>query len=160
MGVTVSQLEEWAVRQLVAVLQEAFEGTNRGWSYFTDGPPAGFVGSLESLSAEEASQPVAGSSVAAHVYHVNFAMDAYRDWIRGDRTRRDWAESWRVQTVDAEGWQRLLQDMRRAHLELREAIQVGATSSEEAFGAAVASVAHCAYHLGAVRQKLAVFRCR
>lgn len=146
-----SPLEEWAVRQLVAVLQEAFEGSDRDWSYFTDaGPEAGFLRSVQSLSAEEASQPVGGSSVAAHVHHVTFALDASRDWT----------DSWRVQAVDADGWQRLLRDLRRAYSELREEVERRGTSSEEAFGGAVAAVAHCAYHLGAVRQKVALLRNR
>jgi hypothetical protein len=157
----VYQLEEWAVRQLVAVLQEAFEGSDRDWSYFTDeGPQAGLLGSVESLSAEEASRPVAGSSVAAHVHHVTFALDASRDWIRGEWTPRDWTDSWRVQAVDADAWQRLQRDLRRAYSELREEVERRGTSSEEAFGGAVAAVAHCAYHLGAVRQKVALLRGR
>ena len=46
------------VKQLRAVVREAF-----------DGPPDG-------ISAEHASRPVAGTTIAAHVHHAAFALDA------------------------------------------------------------------------------------
>src|SRR5262245_19906310 len=86
--------------QLLAVLREAFEGAER-WSYFTDhGPEAGLFGTLGRLSAAEASRVTGGTSVAAHVYHTLFGLEASAAWIRGDRTKRDWAESWRAKMVD------------------------------------------------------------
>lgn len=62
--------------------------------------------------------------------------------------------------MDADGWQGLLRDLRRAYSELREEVERRGTSSEEAFEGAVAAVAHCAYHPGAVRQKVALLRNR
>jgi len=97
-----------------AVLREALEGPPERWSYFTDNSPdAGLFGTLAPLSAADASRPVAGTSVAAHVHHV----------------------AWARQTVEAH-----------------------ALAGEEAFGGALVAVAHIAYHLGAIRQKIAVVR--
>lgn len=145
--------------QLLAVLREAFEGPPEPWSYFTDNrPDAGLFGTLANLSAADASIPSAGTSIAAHVYHVTFALEAASAWIRGDRTPRKWRESWKVSTVDDAAWSHLLEELRRGYAGLRQAFKSHALSSEEAFGGAVAAIAHTAYHLGAIRQKLASIR--
>jgi len=65
------------IKQLRAVLREAFEGPPERWSYFTDNAPdAGWFGTLDGISAEHASHPVAGTTIAAHVHHAAFALDA------------------------------------------------------------------------------------
>ena len=78
--------KEIAVGQFEAVLRETFEGSPDKWSYFTDpGPEGAFFGTLARLSASEASRLVAGSTIAAHVHHVVFSLDASAAWIRGCR---------------------------------------------------------------------------
>lgn len=145
--------------QLVAVLQEAIEGPKEAWSYFTDNrPDAGLLGTLSGLGAPDASRPVAGTSIAAHLAHVVFGMDVVRDWIRGDRSPRDWSESWRVRSVDDRTWTDLLNELWRAYADLRRAIAERGTSDPVALGGAIGGIAHVAYHLGAIRQKLALLR--
>lgn len=143
--------------QLAAVLQEAVEGSPERWSYFTDsGQKGGFIGTLTPLTAKDASLPVAGTSIAAHVHHVAWGMDATAAWIRGNRKGRNWKESWTITTVDEHAWTRLVGELRRQYEHLRQTILSHALDGEEAFGGAVAAIAHLAYHLGAVRQKIAL----
>lgn len=150
---------ETAIGQMIAVLREAFEGPAERWSYFTDNrPDAGVFGTLAPLSAAEASRPVNGTTIAAHVHHVTFGLAVASARIRGDRTRRDWRESWRVSTVDDGTWERLREDLRRGYEDLREAIASRGASDEQTIGAALAAIAHAAYHLGAIRQKVAGLR--
>jgi hypothetical protein len=147
---------EVVIGQLVSVLREAFEGPQEQWSYFADsGADAGLLGTLAKLSAAEASHPVGGTSVAAHVYHVRFALAASSAWIRGERKSNDWAASWRVNVVDNGGWTQLQEQLRTGYSELLQAIQAGAMTSLPAFGGAVGAIAHVAYHLGAIKQKVA-----
>lgn len=47
------------------------------------------------------------------------------------------------------------QQIQERYQKLRQTIESSAAADQEAFGAAVAVVAHMAYHLGAIRQKLA-----
>ncbi|HEX9942728.1 MAG TPA: hypothetical protein VGG03_11970 [Thermoanaerobaculia bacterium] len=149
---------EATIGQLLAVLCEAFEGAER-WSYFTDhGADAGLLGTLGKLSAAEASRPTGGTTIAAHAHHVVFSLEASSAWIRGDRSRRNWAESWSVTTVDAAAWARLLEELEKGYRDLRQAIEAHASSSVEAMGGAAGAVAHMAYHLGAIRQKVAFSR--
>jgi hypothetical protein len=144
-----------AVDQVNAVLREAFEGTTTSWSYFTDGPPeSALFGTLAKLSAAEASQPIGGTSIAAHVQHTAFGLRVSAAWVRGDRSPNDWKESWAVTTVDDGAWARLQQQLRQDYEALFTAIAGQGGSSVEAFGGAVGAVAHVAYHLGAIRQKL------
>lgn len=148
-----------ALEQIMAVLREAYEGPAHDWSYFTDTRPgAGIFGTLAGTTAAAASTPVAGTSVAAHVYHLTFAMDAAAAWIRRAWTPRNWADSWRVTAVSEEEWTDLLRRLRAGYEVLEDVVRAHALETEEGLGGAVAAVAHAAYHLGAIRQKLAVLR--
>jgi hypothetical protein len=147
--------------QLEAVVREALEGSPERWSYFTDsGQKGGFFGTLTPLTAADASLPLAGTSIAAHVHHVAWGMDATAAWIRGDRKARDWKESWKITSVNEEAWTRLVGELRRQYDHLRQTIQSHALDGEEAFGGALGALAHLAYHLGAVRQKIALLHRR
>ena len=144
----------FVIGELIAVIAEAFEGAGSG-SYFTDhGAAAGWFGTLDRLNAAEASQPIGGTSVAAHVHHMIFSLEASTAWMAGDRSRRDWVDSWRVSDVDPTVWTRMRADLRLGYENLRQVVQREATSSEDALGGAIGVLAHAAYHLGAVRQKL------
>lgn len=134
---------ESAVDHLVAVLREALEGpAEAGWSYFAD-PDGGLLATLEPLSATDASR-------------VSFGLEASAAWIGGDRTPRDWAQSWTVATVTEAGWRELRDELRARYAALRGAVEHHAATSGDAIGGAVGAVAHVAYHLGEIRQKLAV----
>lgn len=144
------------IGQLVDVLREAFEGPPERWSYFTDtGADGGLLGTLAKLTAPEASRLWGGTSIAAHVHHVTFGLAASSAWIRGDRSPRDWQESWRISAVDDAAWSRMLDELRSGYKDLRQAIESHALSSVEAMGGAIGAIAHVAYHLGAIRQKVA-----
>jgi hypothetical protein len=147
---------ESAVGQLVAVLREAFEGpANPSWSYFAD-HDGGLFATLEPLSAADASRLVGGASIAAHAHHVSFGLEASTAWIEGDRTSRDWAQSWSVTSVTEAAWRELRDQLRARYAALRGAVERHAGASAEAIGGAAGAVAHVAYHLGEIRQKRAV----
>jgi hypothetical protein len=144
---------------LLIVLDESMLGESGPSTYFVDNRPAsGLLGAVSGLSASDASAPVNGQSIAAHVHHVVFAMDASASWIQDDRSGRDWEESWRLSTVNETEWATLVATLRNSHNRLRHAIQSEALDSNEAFTEAVGAIAHIAYHLGAVWQKLAILR--
>ena len=140
-------------RQLLAVLKEAFEGSSESWTYFTD-RGAAYADTLGELSAAEASRPLGGTTIAAHVHHVIFGLDVCAAWVAGDRRIADWKESWAVSEVDEAAWVDLSEDLRRAYLSFRDTVSRHALDDEIAFGVAVGTAAHLAAHLGAIRQKL------
>ena len=148
-----------AIDQLLAVLREGFEGPAQRWSYFTDhGPEAGLLGTLDRLTAGEASVRYGGTSIAAHAHHVGFGLEASAAWIAGDREPRHWEESWTLQTVDDETWRDLRARLREGHQTVRTAILAFASAGTETMGVAIATVAHVAFHLGAIRQKVVASR--
>jgi hypothetical protein len=145
--------------QLLAGLKEAFEGPGQAWSYFTDNnPEAGILGTIGTKTAREASAVIGGTTIAAHVHHAAFALGASAAWIAGDRSSQDWSESWRISTVDETSWKEMQDRIRSAYEGLRAAIDQHGMTSVEAAGGAIGAVAHAAYHLGAIRQKVAVAR--
>ncbi|MGE0529519.1 MAG: hypothetical protein AB7P49_20895, partial [Bdellovibrionales bacterium] len=133
------------IEQLLNVLEEAVTSPEKPWSYFIDNRAnGGLLGSLAEISAGDASRPVAGTSMAAQVFHVIFALSASAAWIRGDSSPRNWEESWRKSSVDDQAWQGMLLELQSAYKDLHQAIQTHATSTPEALGGAIGVIAHVA----------------
>jgi len=150
---------EVIIRQLLGALRETLEGPTQSWSYFTDSrPDAALFGALATLSAADASRPMAGTTIAAHAHHVAFGMADATRCIDGDLTPQDWAESWRVTSVDEPAWARLQERLLSEYARLRDAIASRALASEDALASALGAIAHLAYHLGAIQQKRAALR--
>jgi hypothetical protein len=144
---------------LLAVLREGFEGPGPKVTFFLDGgPDAGLRNTLAQLSAEEASRPSGGNSVASHARHLAFSFEAFGAYVAGDRTSRNWDESWNVTTVDDASWRKLQDEIAAGYADLRAKIKEHAGTAPEATGGSIAAITHLAYHIGAIRQKIAALR--
>ncbi|HEX7831035.1 MAG TPA: hypothetical protein VF787_15370 [Thermoanaerobaculia bacterium] len=151
--------ESSAVNHILAVLGEAMDGPSHQLSYFLDkGPDAGLRNTLAGLSAEEASKPIGGTSIAAHVHHIIFSARAFGAFITGDHRKHDWNDSWVVSEVDGAAWDALRTDVETTHGGLCEIVRKHAVTDDASMGGSVAAVAHVAYHVGAIRQKLSTLR--
>lgn len=140
---------------ILDVLEEAFEGPKERWSYFTDNrSDAGLFGTLGRLTASDASRTRGKTSIAAHVNHVIFGLDASARWIEGNRTTHNWKESWSTDTVNDGEWARMLDKLRTSYRDMRRNIEMYASTSRESMGGVIGALAHAAYHLGAIRQKV------
>jgi hypothetical protein len=147
------------VAPFIRVLREAFEGPPGPWSYFTDkDSQAGVFGTIDRLSAAEASRKIGSSAttIAGHVQHLVSSLAISIRWIRGELVVRDRDQSWTAGELDAAGWSALRTSLRREYASLVTAIQSQGTWDEDAIGGAMGAIAHVAYHLGAIRQRLAV----
>jgi hypothetical protein len=150
---------EVVIGQIINVLDETFIFRKKPWTYFTDNKPdAGFVGLLERLSAADVSRPIAGTSIVSHVHHVVFSLVESAAWISGDHSHRDWNESWRVNSVTDDEWSQMLDHLRASFLALRNAIRENAGKDILTVGGTIGVLAHMAFHLGAIRQKVALLR--
>jgi hypothetical protein len=141
-------------KHILEVLAEGIEGPHGERSYFLD-TDGGLANTLARVSAADASRPLGGNSIAAHVGHILFSFDAFGAYISGDRSSRDWNESWRVSAVDEAAWEKLRGDVENGYTRLRETIETHADANEDALASAAAAAAHLAYHIGAIRQKVA-----
>ena len=114
-----------------------------------------FFETLATVSAEEASRPVGGgcANIAAQVHHSWFYLDIMNRLGRGEDVPRpvDWDGSWDVGEVDDAEWQRLIDQLRAAHDEVRTFITTFDGWDERMIGGAFGMLAHCAYHLGEIR---------
>lgn len=142
---------------LSQVLREAFAGAPGPWTYFTDNRGGvGLLSTLETISAEEASVPAgpAGSTIAGHVHHVQSSLDASLSLILKESTTRDRTQSWTVTVVSGPEWTSLLHQLRQRYERSLQTIQSRMDWDEDTLGAALGAIAHVAYHLGTVRQRL------
>lgn len=153
-------LSEEALCKLVAILDEAFEKPPGEWHHFTEASPdSGYFGTLAQLTVVEAGRPVAGTSVAEQVSHVTFVMETSTTLLRGASDPpglEQWRASWQTVDLDAPTWERLQHELRDAYRRLRDSVQSQSVWSAEAFAVVVGTLAHVAYHLGAIKQKIAV----
>ena len=147
-----------AVDAVLALLKEAFEGPSGPSTYFIDNDPkAGLFGAIEALSPSEASRSArpGAPSIAGQLHHLTFHAEMSSAWLRGDRADRDWAKSWSVREVDAKEWDAERRAARKEYEKLVRAIR----EVPEAVGAelptTLGALAHAAYHLGEIRQRIA-----
>ena len=151
--------QEIVAAQIRAVLHEAFEGPPEGFAYFSDhGDDAGLLNQLNRITAEEASREIGGTTIAAHVHHLAFSLHASAAWLRGDRDRPNWPESWAVSSVDMAGWELEQEALREARDGLLAAVDAHAFRDEMTIGITLGNIAHIACHLGAIRQKVNLLR--
>jgi hypothetical protein len=148
------------------VLREAFEGGRPGQgTAFLDNTKAdgsgnhGLLAALSSLSAPQASAPtVLGSSVASQASHVAFHIEATLRYVSGDRRPNDWQGSFEPRVVDDVQWQALRQRVKEAYERITALASSTSVLDEATAAGMAATLAHAAYHLGAIRQILKLAR--
>lgn len=150
----------------LALLDEAYlESPDSRSTWFTDNEKAnGFLGTVASLSAAEASRPLTSGdplTVASHVGHLRFALDLANRAAKGEDaySGAKWERSWEARSVADDEWRALLEGLRAAYAEFRAHVEAGAFWDDEAaLTGVLATVAHGAWHLGAIRQGLGRIR--
>ena len=147
-----------SVGLLARMLREAFEGPPGPWTYFTDtSPGSGLFATIDGLSAAQASH-VGGpgrSTIAAHTQHLSASVALSTRGLLGKSASRDRSQSWTVATVNDAEWAAVRARLRDEYQKLLVAVETHAAWDEDALGTAMGAIAHTAYHLGAVRQRLA-----
>jgi hypothetical protein len=115
--------------------------------------------SLAQLSAADASVRRNGrSSVAAHVQHVAYGFELLNRWAAGDENafaEATYARSWERQQVTDDEWRDLLHRFEPQARAWMSAVERRDAWDFVSLSAAISSVAHLAYHLGAIRQLVA-----
>jgi hypothetical protein len=148
-------------KQALQFLEETFE---RHYGIYLD-KGTSFFETLGGVSAEEASQRAASTtgSISAHVRHVVFYMEVVQRSIRGEELGKlNWREIWENdKPVSREAWAAEIAALRAEYGKVLQALSDPATwEREDVLGEFMAIAVHSAYHLGAIRQALAVIRSR
>ena len=116
---------------------------------------AGLLRSLDKLSATAASAPTPhGSSIAAHVEHLRYGLSLMNRWAAGENPfdDADWTESWRKTRVYAAQWKQLREEFADEAHRWLESLNKPREVGQSELNSVVASIAHLAYHVGAIRQ--------
>ena len=119
------------------------------------GSDSSLLGTLDRFSAEQASRaPALGRKTpASHAAHLLFSLELATRRLRGEKPPADWDASWEPSTVNADDWARLREQIREASNMLRQTIESRTAEWDPlSFKGIIATVAHTAYHLGALRQ--------
>jgi hypothetical protein len=142
---------------LTRLFAELVDGTSGHPSAFIlNSGDVGLLRSLDKLSAAEASRSVnGGATIAAHAQHLRFGLSLMNRWAAegGDPfADATWDEAWKTFDVDAPTWKAIRNGLRdEAHRWLM-ALGSPRDASDVALTGMIASIAHLAYHLGAIRQ--------
>ena len=141
---------------LASLFKELVDGVPRDPSYMLNTGDAGLHGSLEKLSAEDASRTsLGGASIAAHVDHLRYGLALMNQWKAGVKNPwagADWTTSWKISAVTDAEWVRLRQELRAETDRWLGALGTARAMDETQLTYMIASIAHLAYHVGAVRQ--------
>jgi len=147
-------------RALSKLLTEIFDGPPGKEAYLLNLCDPGLLHQLDSLSAATAStRPMPGkTTIAAHADHVHYGLSLLNRWAAGEANPwadADWNASWKRTTVTDAEWRSLCQRLREAAKTWQTAVVARTEWDEVTAAGALASAAHTAYHLGAIRQILA-----
>jgi hypothetical protein len=116
----------------------------------------GLLASLDRISAADASRSVdGGAAVAAHAQHLRYGLSLMNRWAaEGGNPFADatWDAAWTVSRVDEAGWNEIRDGLRAEARRWRETLNSPRDVGEIELTGMIASIAHLAYHLGAIRQ--------
>jgi hypothetical protein len=116
----------------------------------------GLLRSLDKLSASDASHAVnGGATIAAHAQHLRYGLSLMNRWVsEGGNPFADakWDEAWKVATVDAAEWEEIRGGLRDEAQRWHHALQSRQEAAPIELKGMISSIAHLAYHLGAIRQ--------
>jgi hypothetical protein len=146
-------------RAVSKLLIEIFDGPPGTEAYILNPGDSGLHRQLEKISAATASQhAIPGKpSIAAHVDHVHFGMSLLTRWISGEENPwadADWNGAWKRNTVTDQQWQALRDNLRKEASTWQRAVLLRTEWDDITAAGALSTIAHTAYHLGAIRQIL------
>jgi len=143
-------------RTLTTLFSELVNGAADDGAFVLNSGDAGLLRSLDKLPAAEASRAVdGGATIAAHAQHLRFGVSLMNRWATegGDPfSNAKWDEAWKTSHVDDGEWATIREGL---HDEAQR--WLGALGSRRQvttleLNGMVGSIAHLAYHLGAIRQ--------
>jgi len=139
---------------LTTFLAETFGVSDSPNAYMLESGRAGLMGSINAISAATASASLAPSepTIAAHCGHILYLLQFYDAYEQGQTPAADWEGSWSTRVVDEAAWAALRAALQTTYDRVVARLTPGSPWPELRIGAALLLLAHCAYHVGQVRQ--------
>ncbi|EOR22457.1 hypothetical protein A499_17834 [Niallia nealsonii AAU1] len=141
-----------AVRTL---LKETYDGPKENASWYTEAKPgSGLFGTLEKISAEDASIPINGTTIAAQTDHTRYYLWVANSYLNGEEPNKDWGASWKITNVDKIIWAQFTDELQQEYTTLLKKIDSLDSLDEQTSNGLLGALAHSAYHLGSIRQMI------
>jgi hypothetical protein len=141
---------------LARLFAELADGVTDRSGFVLNSGDVGLLRSLDTLSAAEASRSVNdGATIAAHAQHVRYGLSLMNRWAAagGDPfADAQWDEAWQVSAVDDAEWAAIRNGLSDEARRWADVLKTPREVAEVELTGMAASVAHLAYHLGAIRQ--------
>jgi hypothetical protein len=141
---------------LARLFGELTNGANADAGFILNGGDLGLLRSLDKVSPADASRAVNdGATIAAHAQHVRYGLSLMNRWAsEGGNPFADakWDEAWKVSAVDTAAWTEIRSGLRQEAARWLQALETPREALDVEATGMVASVAHLAYHMGAIRQ--------
>jgi hypothetical protein len=142
---------------LARLFSELIDGPDRRTGGFVlNTGDAGLMRSLDKLSAADASRSVNdGATIAAHAQHLRFGLSLMNRWAAegGDPfADAKWDEAWKTSGVDTAAWQEIKGGLADEARRWTQALSSPREVTDIELSGMIGSIAHLAYHLGAIRQ--------
>jgi hypothetical protein len=148
---------------LATLFAELTDGAPRaGGAFILNSGDVGLARSLDALSAADASRSLqGGATVAAHARHLAYGLSLMNRWARdGGNPFADatWDAAWKTTVVTEEEWSVIRSDLREQSRQWTAHLAASRDVQDIEWRGMIASIAHLAYHLGAIRQIAAAAR--
>jgi hypothetical protein len=143
-------------RTLTRLYAELVDGTHPKGGFVLNTGDIGLLRSLDKLTAADASASAnGGATIAAHAQHVRYGLSLMNEWgANGGNPFADarWDDAWKVSAVDETQWQEIRRGLGEEVKRWQGILQTPREANDIEMMGLVASIAHLAYHLGAIRQ--------
>ncbi len=142
-------------QNISGLFREIVKGSPETGGFILNPKDPGLLSSLDHLSASEASQVHnGGASIAAHVDHVRYGLSLMNRWANGENPFEDsdWSVSWKKLNVSEAEWEQLRAQLRQEAEQWLSTLERPREVNEIELNGVLGSVAHVAYHFGAIRQ--------
>ena len=142
---------------LARLFGELVDGANQpNGAFILNTGDRGVLRSLETLSAADASSSVnGGATIAAHAQHERYGLSLMNRWAReGGNPFADatWDAAWKISAVDAAQWDEIRSGLRDEAHHWLQVLETPRDVADVELSGMIASIAHLAYHVGAMRQ--------
>src|SRR5436190_3559874 len=134
---------------------ELMHGVSGRGGFMLNPRDSGLLRSLERVPAGDASAATrTGSSIAAHVAHLAYGLSLMNRWSQGENPfgDADWASAWKRTRVTEPEWEALRNQLRDEAARWLVVLRTPREVQDVELSGMIGSIAHLAYHLGAIRQ--------
>lgn len=142
-------------QSLTTLFGELVRGAPTDGAFMLNAGDSGLLASLDRLSAEAASRANDGATIAAHVAHLSYGLSLMNRWAAGEENPfadADWADAWKTTRVTDAEWNELRHSLRDESDRWLDALGRPRDLHAIELNGMIGSIAHLAYHLGAIRQ--------